>query len=224
LKSFPIFFAFLTWNFLAFFVQFSLQYVRSEAVSNWCMFLVFEISFPFELLLLYRLANALVVSQNARTRLLRPLLEKVLAVLLLSVTVLVAVTPAVSQVRVTQLLEHLSLAQDVIELGLLVALACLARVLALARRTLPAGIAIGWGISSIVNIVSMVLLSHRSMGFLVTATWRQAGFLACLLVWISYVLQSEPSVRLGEQFPIVGLSQQAEELQSVLRGKTSTGF
>ncbi len=223
-KSFPIFFAFLTWDFLAFLVQFSMHYVRSETISYWCMFLVFEISFPFELILLYKLANALIISQNARTRLLRPFLEKILAVLPLPVTVLVAVTPAVSRVRVTQLLEHLSLAQDAIEFGLLVALAFFARVLAIRWRTFPAGIAIGWGVSSIVNIGSMLLLSHRSIGFLLMATMRQGGFMACLLIWIWYVLQPEANLRIGQQLPIVDLNQSAEELQGILRRKPSTGF
>jgi hypothetical protein len=217
--SFPLFFVFLGWPIVAFLVQFPIQYLSSVALWRWCTFLVIEISFLFELAMLYQLAMMLIFSHSLLAKRLRPLLGKILAILILLAVFVAVLLPADSTFVVRRLLNQLSVAQDFLELGFLFTLVLFTRVLALSWRSLPAGVALGWSISSSVNIAAMLLLRHIGASFYMAAdTLRLAGFYVCILVWFRYVAVPEPAYRRSiPNYQIAEFDREANELQTFMR-------
>jgi hypothetical protein len=191
IKEFPLFFAFLASKIVVFLVMFPMH---SGLVWRSCTLLAVEISFALELAMLYQLAAMLVFSNSLLVRRLTRFRRRVLAILIFLAALVSALTPAASHFALVRALEQLSIAQDVFELGLLLTLAVVTWVLGISWRSLPAGIARGWGISSSVNIAAMLLLGQVGPSFLLSAdTLRMAGFHVCTLVWLWYVVFPEPA-------------------------------
>src|SRR5215469_8649216 len=189
IKEFPLFFAFLASKIIEFLVMFPIRY---GVVWRSCTLLAVEISFALELAMLYQLAAMLVFSNSLLAQRLTRFRRRVLATLIFLAALVAALTPATSHFALVRALEQLSIAQDVIELGLLLTLAVVTWVLGISWRSLPAGIARGWGISSSVNIAAMLLLSHMGRSFFLSAdTLRMAGFHVCSLVWLWCVVFPE---------------------------------
>ena len=191
LKDFPIFFCALGWSFVTFLVEFVIR-DRSDALWIWCNLVLNGVSFPLDIAILYRLSRDLFFSHSALTTRLKSLPRNVLSVLILLSTIIAALTPAPSQMMARRLAMRLWLAEDCIELGLLVCMALFAGTLGISWKRLQAGIVLGWGISSVANIVAMLLLSWLGRSFMLSAqVLRNAGFNICLLVWLRYICRPE---------------------------------
>ena len=219
LKTFPIFFCLLGWYFVAFLVEFAIQN-RSDAVGLWCTLIMDGVSFPLEVAVLWGIARDLFFSHSSLTTRLKSLPRNVLGVLVLLSTVLAALTPAPSQVMARRVLMRLWFAQDCLEVGLLVCLMLFAGTLGISWKRLHAGVALGWGLSSAVDILAMLLLSRLGRSFMVSADiLRQIGFNICALLWLRYIFLAEQARAGIAAPPIVDLHDQAEKLQLMLRGQ-----
>jgi len=115
---------------------------------------------------------------------------------------------------------RLWLAEDCIELGLLVCLVLFAGTLGISWKRLQAGILLGWGISSAANILAMLLLSRMGHTFILSAqVLRNAGFNICVIVWLRYIFRPEQPSNYSVPTPPVALNlhEQTEKLQLMLR-------
>ena len=221
IKSFPVFFCLLGWYFVAFLVEFTVK-DGSDAVWIWSMLLMNGVSCPLEIAVLYAVARDLFFSHPALTTHLKPLPRYVLAVLILSSTILAALTPTPSRVMARRMLMRIWFAQDCVEVGLLVSLVLLAGTLGISWKRLQAGVVLGWGISSSVSILAMLLLSRLGRPFMLSAdVLHQVGFNICALLWLRYILYPEQARRCAVTSLPVGLNlnDEAEKLQVILRGQ-----
>lgn len=219
LKDFPIFFCALGWCFVTFLVEFTIR-DGSDAVWIWCNLLLNGVSFPLDIAILYRLSRDLFFSHSALSTRLKSLPRNVLGVLILLSTIVAALTPAPSQVMARRLAMRLWLAEDCIELGLLVCLVLFAGTLGISWKRLQAGIVLGWGITSAANILSMLLLIWLGRSFMLSAqVLRNAGFNICVLVWLRYICRPEQARNYSvPTLPVaLDLHEQAEKLQVILR-------
>lgn len=221
LKDFPIFFCSLGWCFVTFLVEFTIK-DGSAALWIWCSLLLNGVSFPLDVAVLYGVARELFFSHSALTTRLKSLPRNVLGVLILLSTLVAAITPAPPQTMVIRVAMRLWLAEDCIEFGLLVCLVLFAGTLGISWKRLRVGIVLGWGISSAINILAMLLLSRIGRPFMLPAqVLRNAGFNICVLVWLRYIFRPEQPCNYSvPTLPeALDLSEQAEKLQLMLRGR-----
>ena len=221
LKAFPIFFCLLGWYFVEFLVQFTIK-DRADAVWLWCTLLMNGVSCLLEIAVLYAVARDLFFSHAALRTPLKSLPRNVLAVFILCSTILAALTPAPSQVMVRRVLIRILFAQDCSEVGLLISLVLFAGTLGISWKRLHAGIVLGWGIGSSLNILAMLLLSRLGWSFVLSAdVLRQVGFNICALVWLRYIVRPEqPRHYAAPTLPVaLELQEQAEKLRVILRGQ-----
>lgn len=211
--TFPAFFALLGY----YVVEVAVGYwigtcVKSDAVWRWYVLLSSEVGFCIDLMVLYQLVTVLIFPHGALAKLARTLLERTLAVLVLVSTFLTALTPGVSHFAVTRTLEKLEFAEGFAELGLMLALVLFSRALGISWKSLPEGVALGWGIASATDIFSEILLTRLGGTFYWSAdTIHMAGFQVCLLVWLWYILR--PETTRVEETPgeeLAGLASQAD--------------
>jgi hypothetical protein len=222
LKDFPIFFCSVGWCFVTFLVEFAIK-DRSDAVWVWGNLLLNGVSLPLDIAVLYWVARDLFFQHSALTTGLKSLPRNVLGVLILLSTTIAALTPAPSQMMARRVAMRLWLAEDCTEVGLLVCLGVFAGALGISWRRLQAGIVVGWGISSAVNILAMLLLSQRGRSFMLSAqVIRNAGFTVCILVWLHYVLRPEQSRKceVPALSATLDLGEQAEKLRLMLRRRS----
>jgi hypothetical protein len=220
LKTLPLFFTLLAWYVVVFLVQFPLRNVQSDSLWNWSTFVLLEISFALETAVLYELARTLTFSHPLMAKLLSPLPGRIVPFLVLLATLVSALTPATSQNAVFRVLERLSLAQNFIEVGLLLGLVLFSRALGVSWRSLPAGVALGFGVTASVGIAAMFLQSRlgNSVNFAMD-TLRLAGSHVCILVWLWYIVHREPALKSSISCTVIAdLSRQAEEFHGILRG------
>ena len=221
LRTFPIFFCLLGWYFFEFLVQFTTKDC-SDAVWLWCTILLSVVSFPLEIAVLYTVARDLFFSHATLTDRLESLPRYVLAVFILSSVVLAALAPAPSQVMARRVLIRIWFGQDCIDAGLLVSLVLFAGTLGISWKRLDAGVVVGWGIGSSVNILAMLLLSRLGRSFMLsTDVLHQVGFNICALLWLRYILHPEQAHnRPVPSLPVaLNLNEQAEKLHEMLRSQ-----
>jgi hypothetical protein len=87
----------------------------------------------------------------------------------------------------------LNFSSSVINLGLLVALLLFTRALHVAWKSLPAGVVLGFGISSSVEMIASSLISLGKTSYINIDYMRMAAFHACVLVWLVYTFRQERS-------------------------------
>jgi len=112
--------------------------------------------------------------------------------------------------------------QDCIDIGLLVSLVLFAGTLGISWKRLDAGVVLGWGIGSSVNILAMLLLSRLGRSFMLsTDVLHQVGFNICALLWLRYILHPEQAHNLSipSLSVALNLNEQAEKLHEILRGQ-----
>lgn len=221
LKTFPVFFWLLGWYFVAFWVEFAITVQnRSDAVWLWCVLLMNVVSCVLEIAVLYGVAKGLFFSPSALATRLKSLPRYVLGIFILISTILAALTPAPSQVTARRVLMRVWFAQNCVELALLLTLVVFAGTLAISWKRLHAGVALGWGIGALVNILAQLLLSRLGSSFMLSEeVLSQVGLNICALVWLQYVLRPEQVRNSSVSTPPAAqdLRQQAEKLQVILR-------
>ena len=217
LKTLPLFFSLLGWYVFGFLVQLAMWNVQSDALWYRSTLLLIGTSFVLEIAVLYELAHILIFSHPFMAALFRPLSVRIAPVLVLLTTLVAAFTPATSQDAVFRILEKLILAQNSLEAGLLLALVLFSRVLGISWRSLPAGVALGFGVTASVGVAAMVLHSRLGGSFFSADTLRLGGFHVCILGWLWYIVHPEPALNPSISCTVIAdLSRQAEEFHGIL--------
>lgn len=222
LKTFPILFWLLGWYFVAFLVEFTITVQnRSDAVWLSCILLMNAVSCVLEIAVLYGVAKTLLFSPSALATRLKLLPRYVLGIFILISSILAALMSTPSQVMARRVLMRIWFAQNCVELGLLLTLVVFTSTLAISWKRLQAGVALGWGIGALVNILAQLLLSRLGSSFMLSEeVLSQIGLNICALVWLQYVLHPEQQRNCAVPTPQAAqdLRQQAEKLQVILRG------
>src|SRR5215475_11284357 len=112
-----------------------------------------------ELCVLYELANELILSRSSSARALRGVLRWTAALLLLLAATVSALFSQPGLQRVVKAFQTLDFSANLIIVGLLLSLLIFSRVLQISWRSLPSGIALGFGVSASAEIAGSSLLS-----------------------------------------------------------------
>ena len=191
IRTFPLFFGLVAYYPIFDWIFLRIQVVSSDAVWAWSTSFLMVSLFFFELTVLYQLARRLIFSHVKLARLLTPLRRWTLVAVVLSTTILAAIAGDVTQDGVTSAFFRFMLWQDFLELFLLVVLVMLTGTLGISWRNLPAGMALGWGISSVFNLAAHALVrGAHHISIIRTDIIRGVGFNACTLIWLWYTLRA----------------------------------
>ena len=212
----------LPWFFssLGYFV---LQAVAGVAVFHsgityrWFVLFTELASSAFELAVIYELANKLILFHFSRTAV-RLLSRWTLAALLLLATIAAALF--YPHVQVGRVPMTLSLATNLVAVGLLLALLLVTRVVGVSWRRLPAGVAVGQGISATGELAGAALFGQPGRAIL-GDNIRLVSWHVCVLVWLFYLLLPEKPENVGEAaLQISELSAYPQELHKMVRSWT----
>ena len=192
--------------------------IRSDVAYQW--FGVFDIlvSTPLELAVIYELANKLILSHSSIAGLLGPLPRWTAAALLLLATVATALFPLPMRDHLLRTYTTLSFFNDLIELSLLLALLLVVHIVGVSLRSLPAGAALGMGITDAGGIAGIAVRGQMKTAF-ATDIIRFCAWHLCVLVWLFYLLmQKEPVDVRQSAMQMSKLEPHSQELQRFLLG------
>lgn len=179
----------------------------------------FALSALFEFAVLYEIADGLILSNSYLSKSLRPLLRWTAATALLVAVAISALLSRPDLARIITVFQTLAFSANLIKIGLLFTLLLFTRALGISWRSLPAGIALGFGISAAAELGASALLSELGRsGYLSMDLIRMASFHICVVVWLIYVLLPEKPKSLEtspEQLSEIELRMQ--ELQRIVR-------
>lgn len=218
-KTLPLFVTLLSFNVLQFLVAFTIPFFYPQAVYKWCVVIGLAVSFLIELAVLYELASELIFSHASLVRLFGHVPRWTAALLLLLATFCSALLLHPASERVMTAFETLSFSTNLIAIGLLFVLVAFTRFLGVRWRSLPAGVALGFGITASAEMVSGPLMSHLGRsGYVTVDIVRMSAFHVCALVWLIYILLPEKHRSLSEnRVQISELETHLQELQRIVR-------
>ena len=220
-RELPLFVGYTAIQFIFFVVSITLDRVSTVTLSQyrWGILILTAVSAFVELAVLYELAESLVVSRSSLSRVLRPLMRWVIAVLLLVTAASLATFNRGSMGQVMNAFQALDLPTNAIKLGLLLTLVLFARALRISWRSLPAGIALGFAISASTEIAAAPLFSELGRThYAQIDVFRLAGFHLCVLVWLLYIfLPEKPPNFSGHRPDRTDLEAWDQELQKMVR-------
>jgi hypothetical protein len=190
-KRLPFFFGFVLFELLQFLELFTLgQVVGPSAVGiyRWTFVVGFGIANLLQLGVLFELSSELLISRTSLANTLRPLLNWVLAALLLLAAAASAGFSVIGLQRATRVFETVDFISDFAQAGLLLALFIFSRVLHISWRSWPTGIALGFGIWACINLAAAALRAGLGGSAFVAADITQmAAFHLSVVVWLIYL-------------------------------------
>jgi hypothetical protein len=223
-KQFPILITYVILEeaqFAASLVVYFLISRSSASVSSYRWLLVIEtvISALLQLASLYEISAVLVMRHSPLARVLWPLLRWAAALLVIIATTVSGLISQSGIQRVTSAFQVLNFSAAVINIGMLVVLVAFTKVLPVPWRSLAAGLVLGFGISSGVEMAATALMSSiGSSGYVAMDMIRMAGFHACVLIWLIYVFRPKKSVQVvGHGLSKVDLEFWNEELRRLVK-------
>jgi len=218
-KTLPVFVILLGFNVLQFLVALTVPFFYPQAVYKWCVVIGLAVSFLIELAVLYELASKLILSHASLARLFSGVPRWTTALLLLLAAFCSALLFHPASERVMTVFETLSFSTNLIAIGLLFVLIAFTRFLGVHWRSLPAGVALGLGITASAEMAAGPLMSHLGRsGYIAVDIIRMSAFHICVLVWLIYILLPENSRSLsGNNVQISDLETHLQELQQILR-------
>lgn len=199
-KQYPIFLAYAASELVSFLVAYTLngllaRSLISPATYQWGSVYATVISAAVELAVLYELADKLILSRSLLGATLRPLLRWSGAALVLiaaAVSVFVA-HPGLD--RLVNVFETLNFASHLIIVGILFVLLVFSHALQVPWRSLSAGLALGFAITSGVQMASSALVAAVGPKSLIPVDLIcMSAFLLCTTVWLVYILLPDRSV------------------------------
>jgi hypothetical protein len=191
--KYPLFLSYLVLQLTSFLVAFTLDrlILRSpdwQVQYRWAVIISLVASAALEICVLYELSERLILSRSPLGATLRPVLQWSGAVLLLVSAATSAILVPAGLNRVLKIFEILNFSSHLIVLGMLFVLLLFSEALQVPWRSLPAGIALGFGIDASIEIASSAVVSAiGSKSLLPTDLIRMSALMACALVWVVYV-------------------------------------
>lgn len=140
----------------------------------------------------YEIVNILILPRSPALMVLRPLIRWVSAAALLAAVGISATFSWAGLLPLTHTFEILNFSANVVNLSLLLVLFLFARTFHISWKSLPAGIALGFGITSSTEMGATSFISALGVkGIIPSDLVRMLGFLVCTLVWLVYIFLPE---------------------------------
>ena len=172
----------------------------SVRVYVWTVLLGIFVSTLFELAVLYELTNKLILSHTPLARVLGPLPRWGVSVLLLLATVATALFTPPMRLQIVRTYWTLAFFNNLFEVTLVLALLLVARIVGVSLRSLPAGAALGFGISAAGGMAAVLTWGHwgpNERAFAIDI-FRSGAWHLCVLVWLLYILFPEKPMNANE--------------------------
>lgn len=187
-RQLPIFVAYVVFELVQFIVLFTIFRHYSPfyaAIYKWTLVAGTGIGSILELAVIYELANELLLSRSSLASVLRPVLQVTLALLVLGAAIGSGAFSGISVRRVTNVFEVIDFSSNLIEAGMVLALLIFARALRVSWHSWVAGIAVGFGISASIDLISAALRAEwGKRGFIAADLTQMAGFHVCVVIWL----------------------------------------
>lgn len=206
-RHFPIFVAFLAYNSV-------IETSVSAAVAFLCPLPVYRrwstvdvvVLFLFQLIVFFELASKALASRFFLKRLPQFRLQWGIALLIVTAVCFAASLPQSVQERAMDIEQTLNFGMSFVEMGLLLGMIVCTRVLGISWRSLPAGIALGFGISGAAEVaLAPLFLALGRKHYITLDIFRMIAFHICTVIWLVYILlpgssrgKSEPDLQVSE--------------------------
>lgn len=168
---------------------------------------------------LYELASQLVFSLSKLAAIFRRLAQSIAAVLLLVAAVASAFIGGPGIHRLLKAFQTLDFSASLISTGLLLALFLFTSFLSISWQSLPAGVALGFGVWSSAEMAASALLSALGKsGYLTIDVIRIISFLVCTIIWLIYAIRPEHRPKFkGRSIPLPELEALDQEMQRMMQ-------
>lgn len=192
-RQLPMFASYIAFEVLQFLVCLTFYFLAlrslvSLTVYDWTVVIATGALTIFQFCVLYEIANELILSRSSSAGVLRVVIRWMLAVLLLVSATISALFSQPGLQRVARVFQTLDFCSNLVIIGLLLSLLLFSRLLRISWRSLPTGIALGFGVTASAEIAASSLLSLLGRPGLVTVDFvRLAAFHMCVLVWLFYI-------------------------------------
>jgi hypothetical protein len=186
-RQLPIFVGYVVFELVQFTVLFtiSLHSPFPIAIYKWTLVVGEGIGSILELGVIYELANELLLSRSTVGSMLRPALQIVLALLLLGAAIGSGAFSGISVQRVNNIFEMINFSSNLIEAGMVLALFIFARALRVSWHSWVAGVALGFGVSASIDLVSAALRAQwGERAFSAVDLTQMASFHVCVVIWL----------------------------------------
>ena len=194
LSALPTFFTYL--GFLALqtligIVMIVLVFVspRTVPLYEWIQFALALANFSLEAAVIYELWNKVLLSRSSVANKFRPLPSWGGAALLLAATVIAAMLPQNVSGHSLQIYSTLSVSFSLLDIGLLLFLLLVSRMLGIPWGILPAGVALGILIGDAGDAARSALLNQMGLYYFMDVIGQGSSLLASI-VWITCVVRS----------------------------------
>lgn len=196
-KTFPFFLSYLLLEESQFLLCFvirlrTLRVGGTWGVYQWIVVAGIALSSCLQLAVLYEVAARLMPPGSPLASILRFLIRWTVALFILLAAGVAALFSESGLSRVAHAFEVLNFSASLINLGLLLVLLALTRSFNISWKTLPAGIVLGFGVTSSTEIGATGFISaFGTHGIIPSDMVRTLGFLACTLIWLVYIFLPE---------------------------------
>jgi|SRR5579872_12644 hypothetical protein len=186
-RELPIFTCYVAFELIQFLVLFTLA-LRSpfpNGIYNWTLVFGAGIGSTLQLGVIYELASELLLSRSPLKPVLRPVLQIVLAVLLLGAAGASGAFSGISVQSATNTFQTIDFSSNLIEAGMVLALFVFARVLRVSWHSWGAGVVLGFGVAASIDLVSAALRAEWGKRVFIAADITQmAAFHVCVVIWL----------------------------------------
>lgn len=226
-KKVPLFFSYLIFEELLFGFLFFITFWGSHhpksarfyaVLYQWIAVGGLGVSSCLQLGIFYEIVNTLILPRSPILARLRPLLRWAMALTILLATGISAIFSTAQLRPLAHVFDALNFSANLVNCGLLLVLLLYTRTFYISWKSLPAGIALGFGINSSIEIGASSLISALGMKSIVPGDIvRMAGFLVCSLIWLFYIFRADA----GAQYKGQGVQKSEieawhEDLQKVV--------
>ncbi len=132
-------------------------------------------------------------------------------------SVVSALLPQVNLSRVLSTFQTLNFAASLIKVGFLLLVISLTRVLNISWKGLPAGIALGLGVSAAADVGASALMSRlANLSSGTVDMIRMTGFNVCVMIWLAYMIRREKACDLPQNLSFSDVEAPLQELHRMM--------
>ncbi|MGH9517572.1 MAG: hypothetical protein ACRD3P_18030 [Terriglobales bacterium] len=199
-RQLPIFFGYVVFQLLQFIVLFTIflhSPFRTD-IYKWTLVAGEGVGSILELGVIYELANQLLLSRSTAGLVLRRALQAILALLVLGAAIGSGAFSGISVQRVVNIFEVVNFSSNLIEAGMVLTLFIFAHALRISWNSWIAGVALGFGISASIDLISAALRAQwGERAFVAVDLTQMASFHVCVVIWLVYLFLADR----GPSFP-----------------------
>ena len=187
LNRLPMFFAYMAFCGLQTLLYLALWSLADVSLYGWLLVASTLGSFFLELSVIYELWNTLVLSYSSSASIFRPLPRWTAAVLLLIATAIAALLPQNVSSESFQVYSTLNVSLNLVDLGLLITLLLVTRLVAISWGILPAGVGLGIAVNDVGGATAAALVNHMGTHLFLDTILEGLSALSAA-IWLTCVL------------------------------------